>query len=112
MANIWGRASLAHKLLMGLNPAAPTVVNLRCPHCRHVGAFSGVGNCTDLAWSEPGPPPHNQAIHFAAGTRRCPNTECLSRLQGDLQSGLVVDSFPTEAIDLDSTKQPPVTTSS
>ncbi len=98
---------MAHKLLMGLNPAAPTVVNLRCPHCRHVGAFSGVGNCTDLAWSEPGPPPHNQAIHFAAGTRRCPNTECLSLVQVVLQSGSLVESFPPEVIDFDSTNLPP-----
>src|SRR5260370_1821040 len=107
MANIWGRTSLAHKLSRGRHPARPTIVKLRCPHSPPVGAFSGVGNCTDLAWSEPGPPPHNQAIHFAAGTRRCPNTECLSLVQVVLQSGSLVESFPPEVIDFDSTNLPP-----
>jgi hypothetical protein len=97
----------SHKITNSVNAAQPTVVNLRCPHCRHVGAFHGLPNCNDLSWSEPAPGVHNQFKHFAAGVRRCPNNGCHSLVQVVLQAGRLVESFPPEVIDFDSTNLPP-----
>jgi hypothetical protein len=98
---------LAHKLTITVDAASATVVNLRCPHCRHVGAFHGIPNCHDVSWAERVSSTGNQFVPFAAGVRRCPNVECHSLVQVILQSGKLIESFPPEVIDFDSTNLPP-----
>jgi hypothetical protein len=61
-----------HKLVAGLNATGAQIVNLRCPHCHHAGAFHGIGNCADLVWSESG---GGGAQQYAAGMRKYPNPD-------------------------------------
>jgi hypothetical protein len=89
--------------------AAPIVVNLRCPHCRHQGAFRTVNNCNDVHWTE-GIKNQNGALigaPFAAGIRICPNIECCGLVQVVLCRGNLFESYPPETIDFDSTDLPP-----
>jgi uncharacterized protein DUF4145 len=44
---------------------------------------------------------------FFAGARRCPNLECAGLVQVVLRSNAVIESFPPEIIDFDSTNLPP-----
>ncbi|KRR09966.1 hypothetical protein CQ12_06015 [Bradyrhizobium jicamae] len=97
-----------HKLI-DPQPGNPTVVNLRCPHCRHQGAFNAVKNCNDVAWIEG---VKNQGgklapTGFSAGARVCPNNECRGLVQVVLRNGHLIESYPPETIDFDSTDLPP-----
>jgi uncharacterized protein DUF4145 len=73
------------------------IVNLRCPHCRHAGAFHGVA-IPDLTWA---------SVHYAAGTRKCPNPDCQYLVFVVLKAGRLDTSYPPEVIDFDSTNLPP-----
>jgi hypothetical protein len=95
--------------LKGATAASSAIANLRCPHCNHKGAFSGIANCSDAAWSEvitneAGQP---KSVSFSAGVRRCPNPECSGMVQVVLRAGSkVIESYPPEVIDFDSTNLP------
>jgi len=98
---------LYHPMKLGLRNHPSTTVNLRCPICRHAGAFHGIDNCFDVSWSEPSPGGGGPAVQFNAGERMCPNSECQSLVQVIVSGGKLVESFPPEVIDFDSTNLPP-----
>jgi HEPN domain-containing protein len=95
--------------LINMNVTNPVIANLRCPHCNHQGAFHPIVNCNDVGWVEgvANQAGQVQPTGFAAGVRKCPNPECSGLVQVVLQSGQVVESFPPEVIDFDSTNLPP-----
>jgi len=101
----------SHKLIANVQPHAPAIVALRCPHCRHAGAFHGLPTCADVTWVEVVPatdprlPP--KPVAFAAGVRICPNVQCRCLVQVISSNGQLVESFPPEVIDFDSTNLPP-----
>jgi hypothetical protein len=94
---------MAHLLTHQFAAHPATIVNLRCPICRHAGAFHGISNCQDLTWLEPSS--GNQS--FQAGERRCPNPKCHALVQVILKQGSLIESYPPEVIDFDSTNLPP-----
>lgn len=73
----------------------PETVSLRCPSCRQVGTFDGLGQ--DLQTSPDG---------YIAGQRRCPNPQCRAHAFVVLRNGGVAASYPPEYIDFDSTAIP------
>jgi Domain of unknown function (DUF4145) len=88
----------AHRLT-NLTTTGAQIVNLRCPHCHHVGAFPGLGNCADAFWAESG-------VNYSAGMRVCPNPECQSLVFVILKTGKLDTSYPPQIIDFDSTNLP------
>jgi uncharacterized protein DUF4145 len=88
----------------GANAANPNVVNLRCPHCNHHGAFHAFGNCNDIVWAEG---IGNGRLVFQAGMRKCPNPSCAGLVHVVIAGGRVTESYPLEVIDFDSTNLPP-----
>ncbi len=95
-----------HKVT-GAQPANSTIVNLRCPHCNHQGAFHGFDNCKDISWVETiNVGNQRQGVSFAAGMRKCPNPACSGLVQVILETGRISESFPPEVIDFDSTNLP------
>lgn len=85
----------------------PTPINIRCPACRHIGAFHGM-KVPDLAWaridrSEPRQPKHLGTIKV--GIRQCPNYQCRSVIFFADVLG-VRNTFPPEVIDFDATNLP------
>ncbi|WP_119256267.1 DUF4145 domain-containing protein [Shinella zoogloeoides] len=89
----------------------PETINLRCPFCRHAGAFGGYPNNTDILWDV-----HNkqipgtgsvQQVRSLAGLRRCPNFECgaLVFVASDSRTGNRA-CYPPELIDFDATALP------
>lgn len=93
-----------------LTPYNPSALNIRCPSCRHVGAFHGVG-INDVGWNRFTRSP-NGAKHAASvkvGVRQCPNRDCKSIVF--FAEGTGEDAgrqvFPPEVIDFDATNLPP-----
>lgn len=88
-------------------PYATNVINVRCPACRHVGAFGGVGindvssprvrRLTDGR--------HIQEGNLRFGLRVCPNPDCKSVLFA-VQEDRKIITFPPEVIDFDATNLP------
>lgn len=89
-------------------PYNPNTVNIRCPACRHIGAFGGVGQ-----------PDVSTAIletkvdgrRGVVGTRKfglrlCPNHQCQSVIFV-VQEGKDVFALPPEVLDFDGTNLPP-----
>jgi hypothetical protein len=91
------------------NAADPAIANLRCPHCNHQGAFHGIAKCSDIVWAESIADESGQvrAISHTAGVRKCPNPQCSALVQVVLQNGRVIECYPPEVIDFDSTNLPP-----
>lgn len=96
--------------VQGEQPADARVVNLRCPHCRHAGAFHGFQNVRDIHWgtiqkrlANGG---HRQVFSYA-GSRKCPNADCgaLVFVAFDAQTERLF-SYPQELIDFDATSLP------
>lgn len=104
-----GEIALKKHPLKGETAIKATVANLRCPHCNHKGAFFGIGNCNDVCWSEASKNQAGQvqAVSFSAGVRKCPNPECSGMVQVVLRGGKLIESYPPEVIDFDSTNLPP-----
>jgi hypothetical protein len=75
---------------------APYPVKLRCPACRQRGTFDQILP-SDLKL--------NNAEVFA-GLRRCPDPSCLALVFFLMDQGKVVESFPPETIDIDTTNIP------
>src|SRR5690606_11698784 len=93
-----------------LTPYNPATLNIRCPSCRHAGAFHGVG-VNDVAWNRftiaTNQPKHLGSIKV--GVRQCPNRDCRSIVffaegTGD-DAGRQI--FRPEVIDFDATNLPP-----
>jgi hypothetical protein len=97
--------NMATHKIHGGKAATSTVVNLRCPHCNHQGAFHGFSNCNDVSWNET-VAGQNRGVTLQAGPRLCPNPSCSGLVQVVLRSGSVVESYPPQAIDFDSTNLP------
>src|SRR5262249_27602233 len=92
-----------------------SVVSLRCPHCRHVGAFPAVPDCNDIQWSRSLEPDkatiaqmHTGISYelWSAGMRRCPNPACYSLVFVVLLTGALYECHPPEVIDFDATNLP------
>lgn len=70
----------------------------RCPSCRQLGTFDGMG--ADLFLDD------THGNFFSVGHRRCPNTSCHSHLFVVIQDGRLVASYPALRIDFDATNVP------
>ncbi len=91
--------------VISANAANPAIVNLRCPHCNHQGAFHGFGNANDISWSKRASS-NGAPVHFQAGLRKCPNPSCSGLVHVVTSDGRVIESYPPEVIDFDSTNLP------
>lgn len=87
----------------GYEVVEPLVVKIRCPACRHAGAFNGYKNVYDIQWS------NDNAYYEYAGMRKCPNPDCgaLVFVAWNASNGKDVTVFPSELIDFDATSLPP-----
>ncbi len=75
---------------------AVTAVRLRCPLCRQRGSFEQRG-INDLSLSTEG---------ALVGVRRCPDPNCYGLVFFVSKQGQLVDSYPAETIDFDTTNVP------
>jgi hypothetical protein len=90
--------------------AEPEIFKLRCPTCRHAGAFHGYKGCNDVSW---GPKVKartaggNYHLFSKAGTRQCPNPDCgaLVFIAFDSRDETLT-TYPPELIDFDATDLP------
>ena len=82
---------------------SPSIVNLRCPICGHLGAFHVLPNICDLTW-QAAPTPRG-GFSFA-GLRLCPNNACRALVFVIFRSGELQQAYPPEVIDFDSTNLP------
>lgn len=81
-------------------------VSIRCPACRHMGAFYRRHDITDLEWWAPVPGETSASFEAFAGMRFCPNLECntLVFVAKSTEEGIV--TFPPETIDFDASQLP------
>jgi hypothetical protein len=96
------------QLQLNVGQVNPRVVNLRCPRCRHAGAFHPIPGLHDVTWSERIEPPAARVV-YNAGARQCPNLECqclVFVVISNSSAGQVTETFPPEVIDFDSTNLP------
>lgn len=88
-------------------PYDPSPINVRCPACRHTGAFHGV-KVHDVSWHKT--ERTNGSLKslgaVKVGIRQCPNLECRSVLFV-AQHGTERVTFPPEVIDFDAANLPP-----
>ncbi|SDX16522.1 protein of unknown function [Tritonibacter mobilis] len=81
---------------------------MRCPHCRHIGTFSGVSS--GIRWYKHKKIEDSESEGFVAGIRVCPNGECRGLVFAITTNSWVkptlVKSFPPEVIDYDNTDIP------
>lgn len=84
-------------------------INLRCPACRHNGAFHAISHSHDVAWHNHYQEPNGAAksAQFKAGMRVCPNKECRALIffVEDKHGNRTI--YPPEIIDFDATNLPP-----
>ena len=78
-------------------------LNVRCPVCRQQGTFEGMHaqgtNVQDIVLTSAQP-------QWVLGIRRCPNSACYAAIFVVHCRGKLVESFPAETIDFDSTNIP------
>lgn len=87
-------------------PFHANVVNLRCPICRHLGAFTGFDNISDVQVVQPGPP-DKRNLSLKVGLRVCPNNQCRAVVFVVLTGGgTLIKVYPPEIIDFDSANLP------
>ncbi|WP_292225546.1 DUF4145 domain-containing protein [Brevundimonas sp.] len=77
----------------------PVAAGLRCSACGNLGTFAGFANCKDIAWTGHG-------FVRQAGVRRCPNPDCRAIAFVVQDEGIVVERYPPETLDFDSTNLP------
>lgn len=97
-------------VVKGEQGQGPKIVNLRCPFCRHAGAFHGFANISDIAWDQTKKPIHlggHRTVFSFAGMRKCPNPDCgaLVFVASEARSEAII-SYPPERIDFDATDLP------
>ncbi|TPM39597.1 DUF4145 domain-containing protein [Mesorhizobium sp. B2-3-4] len=88
--------------------SVPTI-NLRCPRCRHEGAFHSIHAAKDVLW-ENIEKVNNAPVSVgrsAIGMRQCPNEECRGFIFVVLFKGKLIESFPPQVIDFDASSLPP-----
>ena len=93
------------RLSKDFGPETPRIVNLRCPICGHLGAFHGLAKISDLRWlvhSGRGP----GVTPFSAGLRVCPNNDCKALVFVIVNPKELLQTYPPEVIDFDSTNLP------
>jgi len=88
--------------------AAGVTINLRCPACRHLGAFTGYNNANDLVTGVPlhGPDGQPRLAQCRSGIRICPNPDCRAIVFVTVDEDAKFLSFPAERIDFDPTLIP------
>lgn len=80
-------------------------ISVRCPACRQVGTFHGVG-VRDIGWNNPAILDGAKTMVAArAGLRLCPNPNCNSVLFV-FSHGKSIQCFPPETIDFDAANLP------
>jgi hypothetical protein len=86
---------------------APSVVSLRCPACRRVGSFDGVGGIADAAFtsSRRGANSEPSRAQSRVGIRVCPHPECREIVFVSIE-GSAVTSYPAERLDFEPTDVP------
>jgi hypothetical protein len=82
----------------GYSATGAPALSLRCPACRQHGTFDNL-NVQDVYLSSAQPP-------VTVGLRRCPNGACHAAIFVAHYGGKLVESFPAETIDFDSTNIP------
>jgi hypothetical protein len=94
----------------GVTLVATSVINIKCPICRHSGAFSGYNNVNDIQWgpvNKQRPNGGAYQIQSFAGLRECPNNDCKGLVFVSRDAGTErVTSYPPEVIDFDATNLP------
>lgn len=86
-----------------------TTINLRCPVCRHEGAFHGFPGGIDESWSGRVAGPNGTMTtdgQYRIGYRQCPNTTCKAVLFFVQRQNDLVETFPAEVIDFDASNLP------
>lgn len=89
--------------------AAPQIANIRCPICRHQGAFHGRNDANDIGWTQPATEEHKakkMAATFRAGVRLCPNPVCRAPVFVITMGSEIVKVYPPEVLDFDTTALP------
>jgi hypothetical protein len=88
--------------------ASPLGPSFRCPHCRQIGTFMGIGtNDARISIVErPGGAGSRIVEQPNAGIRVCPNSKCRGFVFV-IYHGDAVVSFPSEVLDFDPTDIPP-----
>src|SRR6266849_6593741 len=76
-----------------------TPVTLRCPSCRLQGTFDEFPGTKDISVS-------TQSGANLLGQRKCPNPDCVAHIFFVLFDNKVVQSYPAERIDFDSSGIP------
>ncbi len=92
----------------GIN--SPLIASIRCPICRHQGAFHGWNDVRDIKWAQSTTEEDkakNIVSTFFAGVRMCPNTFCQAPVFVIMMEGEVVKVYPPEVLDFDTTSLPP-----
>lgn len=97
---------LLHPKSMGqTTPFGAVVVNLRCPVCRHQGAFTGIENIHDTQVTQR--VSEKTYLSQRVGIRICPNRDCHAVVFVVLSAGGVLEQcYPPEVLDFDSTNLP------
>lgn len=95
----------------GVKAIEPKVFNLRCPVCRHAGAFAGYAGCSDVSWGtvakRVGNTQNSRQVSSQAGIRKCPNTDCGALVFVALDAtSESLTTYPPEVIDFDATNLP------
>ncbi|MNE46713.1 hypothetical protein D3C80_1410670 [compost metagenome] len=88
------------KPTFNISSAAPINVGMTCSGCGHRGVFHGKAEVKDLTWQEGG-------ALWSAGSRRCPNPECRSLAFVVIRGDVLIERYPSESLDFDSTNLPP-----
>lgn len=82
-------------------------INIRCPACRHNGAFGQVPHAVDVAWHNPRKDENGPASDaFKAGMRVCPNKDCKALVFYVEDKNFHRTVFPPEVIDFDASNLP------
>lgn len=86
--------------------ANPSTINLRCPACRHAGAFGAFHGVQDVTWLDKNGASH-ESHRGVAGMRQCPNLQCRNIVFVVGVAGKRSTIYPPEVIDFDATNLPP-----
>ncbi|MGA2493496.1 MAG: DUF4145 domain-containing protein [Roseiarcus sp.] len=85
------------------NPMPP--ISIRCPHCRHLGSFGGIGQ--GLHYKKSITPPTRQE-NFNAQVRLCPNPGCNGLVFTVMREGTVASVQPPELIEISTDNLPSI----
>lgn len=92
----------------GLSARVGQPVSIRCPACGHVGMFTPYKEVTDLGWVMSRALANGAYLKedWRAGVRLCPNRECGGLAFAVTNDGKLVEAFPPQLLDFDSTNLP------